>query len=126
MEDAPSVARDFQARFSMEERLTKSANIRKHYPLHVPVVFVPFRNAPPLTKTKFIFPESFPYGDLVRIVRRYANVEPSEAIFVFCGNELAAGSATTLREVYVAKKDADGFLYARYSKENVFGDATSY
>ena len=47
-------------------------------------------------------------------------LSPEEALFIFAGSSLLS-SNTLISVAYERYKDADGFLYIKYSGENTFG-----
>ena len=47
-------------------------------------------------------------------------LSPEEAIFIFSGSSMLS-SNTLISAIYEKHKDADGFLYVKYSGENTFG-----
>ena len=59
-------------------------------------------------------------GQFIYVIRKRLRLKPEEAIFLFVNGQFISSSAI-IGQIYDNLKDADGFLYMQYSKENTFG-----
>ena len=89
------------------------------YPERLPIII---RKHSDNTKpSKFLVPREFTIGQLIYIIKRKAQIKPSEAIFIFTEKNLLMTANSTVEEIYDKHKNKDGFLYFVYSLENTFG-----
>lgn len=103
-----------------------------------------------IDKSKYIVPKDLTFGQFIHVIRkRLPRLTPEKALFVFVGAgkepedrwtlpedvkaELARLNLTDgthvlptassgMNEIYSTHHHVDGFLYMRYTGENVFGD----
>lgn len=62
----------------------------------------------------------FQIRDLTVVLKRKLGLEKNDAIILFAHNTVLKPDHI-LNDVYERHKDADGFLYLRYLKEDTFG-----
>ena len=107
---------------SFEERLAESAKIRKKYPTRVPIIIekLPSSNMPSMKKTKFLVPEDMQITNLIAVVRKNIELQPSEALYLFVNGSLLSGSQQ-LAVIYESHKSEDNFLYVQFASEATFG-----
>ena len=113
----------------LEKRMQLSEKIREKYTDRLPVIIEIQKqpNSIKLTQNRFIVQREHTIGRLLTEIRKNCeNLEPKEAMFLFCDTQnggILAPISKTIEEIYNAYKDADGFLYFTIAKENVFGDS---
>ena len=108
---------------TLEYRLEESSKITKKYPDKIPVIIEKSDMCTTLDdidRNKYLVPYDLVIGQLVYIVKKRINIDPTEAIFLFCNNNIIT-SSTTVGELYNNYKNSDGFLYIEYTAENTFG-----
>ncbi len=112
----------FKDSTSLEKRLAEASRVRQRYPDKVPVIVekAAKTDIPEMDKNKFLVPSDLTVGQFVYVIRKRLQLSPEKALFVFVGNVLPPTSSL-MREIYAQHKDADGFLYVRYSGESTFG-----
>lgn len=80
-----------------------------------------------IKKNKFLVPYDVSASYLLISIRKHMKLDPSEALFMFCDNNLVSGTSImgTLYENYKTKNrivnEGDLFLYITITKENTFG-----
>jgi len=115
----------YKTEFTFEARCAESQKIRERNPLKIPVIVEPnpyIANSPILLdKKKFLVPLSFTMGQFYMVVRKRVRLAPEEALFIFFDKSHSAPMSAKMSSLYENHKDADGFLYATYSRENTFG-----
>ena len=78
------------------------------------------KNSIKMSKYKFLVPRPFTMGELLYYLRKRADdLNSSEALFMFIGNNIASNTLN-LNQVYEDNK-INGILYITIVKENVFG-----
>ena len=95
----------------------------RKYPDKVPVICEKnFRQVglPDIDKKKYLVPLNITVGQFIYIIRQRLHLRPEEALFLFV-NGVIPSSNKFIGEIYDHYKDADGFLYIVYAKENTFG-----
>ena len=107
---------------SMEDRTKEAERILVKFPTRRPIIVeqLPKCLLPPMTKNKFLVPEDLTMGQFMYNVRKRIALKPSEAIFLFAGENIMS-SSQTISQVYNDHKDTDGFLYLKLTTENTFG-----
>jgi GABA(A) receptor-associated protein len=113
----------FKKKYTFEQRLKESTRILSKYPDRVPIICEKSKSGgalPPIDKTKFLVPWDLTVANFIFIVRKRLNLRPEEAIFLYIGDNIMSSSCV-IGEIYRYNKEADGFLYIHYSKENTFG-----
>ena len=115
----------FKNRMSQRDRTIESKRILDKYPERIPVICeisTHERELAYIDKNKYLVPKSLTVGQLMYVVRKRLKLSPSDALFLFFGND---SKIYTLKElistIYKNEKDKDGFLYVVYGKESTFG-----
>lgn len=113
----------FKNEFKFEDRLNEANRVLTKYPDKIPIICEPssFRNdCPIIDKKKYLAPKDLTIGQFLYTIRKRLKLPPEKAIFLFVNNTIP--SATSLiDDIYNTHKDADNYLYIKYSQENVFG-----
>lgn len=112
----------------LEERRKILAKIVAKYPNTVPVILCPGKGLS-LLKTKFVVPNQAKVSTLQIHARNQIRgsdssweLSPTEAIFLFVGDNISPPVTAYMDEIYERYKDPeDGFLYVHVTKENTFG-----
>ena len=114
----------FKYDFSFIERRNEASRVLEKYPDRVPIICDKSRTAsndcPDIDKKKYLVPRNLTMGQFIYIIRKRLKLAPEKAIFLFVGNSIAPATSS-VDEIYIYNKDADGFLYITYTLENVFG-----
>jgi len=112
----------FKYEFSFEHRQKESARILTKYSDKIPIICEKAnqRDLPDIEKNKYLVPNDITVGQFIYVIRQKVKLKPEEALFLFIGGKIVSNSAL-IGYIYETEKDADGFLYVQYSKENTFG-----
>lgn len=108
---------------TLEQRLKESSEIIEKYPNKIPIIIEKTSMdtvLKSLDRNKFLVPDDLTFGQVIHIVRKRLELDPSVGIFLFCNNNLIPTTAT-VRSIYKDYKHEDNFLYVNYSGENTFG-----
>ena len=114
---------EFKQEFTFQDRSKESSRMLTKYPDKRPIICEKLNkqmNFPKMDKKKYLVPYDFILGQFIQVIRNRLKLQPEEAIFVFINNQLLSINYI-MGEVYDRFKDADGFLYMQYAKENTFG-----
>ena len=103
------------------ERMEESQRIRNKYPDRIPVVCdkIPHSTINSLKK-KFIVPKNLTSIQMSFIIRKQLDLTSNKGLFLFIDN-IIANSMMTIGELDTQYRNEDGFLYIKYTDENVFG-----
>lgn len=74
-----------------------------------------------IDKNKYLIPLNLKVGQFIYVIRKRMKLSPEKAIFLFIDGKLLH-SNSSIHEVYHLYRERDGFLYVKYSEENVFGN----
>ena len=104
------------------DRVKEAGVLLEKYPDRVPIIVEKAAGStlPQIDKTKFLVPRDLSVGQFMHVVRKRLKLDASTAIFVFFDKTLPPVSSL-IEAVYSKHKAEDGFCYATYSGENVFG-----
>lgn len=104
------------------ERMEESQRIRNKYPDRIPVVCdkIPHSTINSLKKKKFIVPKNLTSIQMSFIIRKQLDLTSNKGLFLFIDN-IIANSMMTIGELDTHYRSEDGFLYIKYTDENVFG-----
>ena len=110
---------------SFAQRVAEYDRIKSHRMHHVPAILVAGTpDTPAMDKDRFLLPKELTFGQLMIVVRRRLfgrqQMESATALFLLCNNKLVS-MTERVGDVYQELRCDDGFLYIRYSIENVFG-----
>ena len=113
----------FKDKYSFYDRQIESDRIIQKYLNRLPIICERAKNAgdcPTIDKNKYLVPNDFVFGQFMFVIRKRLKLSPEKALFMFIGDTVPH-STQSIKEIYNANKDPDGFLYVRYSFENTFG-----
>lgn len=107
------------------ERNNESSRIRNRYPDRIPIICeknIRDFGIPDIDKHKYLVPFNITVGQFIYVIRKRIRLPSSSALFLFVGDDATLlPIGTEMYDVYHRYKNADGFLYIIYSRENVFG-----
>ena len=104
---------------NLDLRINEAERMLRKYPTRVPVILNCSKNVT-IKKRKYLVPIEITCGQFLYILRKYMDVKPEQAIFIFVNNILPTTS-DTIGNVYNTHKNEDLFLYVFITKENTFG-----
>ena len=113
----------FKKKNTFQNRITESYQIMLKHPDKRPIICEKYqaqKNLPEIDKNKYLVPYNFTVGQFMHTIRERIKLKPEEALFLFINGHIVTCSST-IGDVYTNLKDADGFLYIQYAKENTFG-----
>jgi GABA(A) receptor-associated protein len=113
-----SELRSFKEKNSLERRSKMSRDISEKYPTKIGIILS--SNNLKINKNKFIIDSSFQISHFLMHIKKFIEIQPDEAIYLFVNNTLPP-SSELLSNIYNRFKDEDGFLYITVSKESTFG-----
>lgn len=114
---------NFKKKFPFENRLNESIRIRTKYPDRIPIICekaTDKKDVPYIDKNKYLVSNDLTIGQFIYVIRKRLKLLPEYALFIFISGSIPPSSAL-ICSLYEESKDADGFLYISYSKENTFG-----
>ena len=115
----------FKKNNPFQERKNQCQIILKQYKDKIPVICEkdPACKLEALEKTKYLIDERFTVQNFINLIRNKLKLLDSQALFIFFGDKkptLATGDRY-MRDAYENYKDSDGYLYAIYSSQEVWG-----
>ena len=114
----------FKSETTFEKRLELCNRIKTQYADRVPIIVEVARDSKlTISRKKFLVPNSISVGGFLNEIRKQANLQPEEAIFIFCGSSggVLVPTSNNISQIYEKYKDEDGFLYITVALENTFG-----
>lgn len=114
---------NFKYEVSFQDRLAESARILAKYPDRKPIICEKASNQidlPSIDKRKYLVPNDLTVGQFIYVIRKRMRLTPDQSLCLFINYKMVS-SSELMGQVYHQEKDSDGFLYIKYSKENVFG-----
>lgn len=120
-------AEEFKQINTFEERKSQSEQILLRYPDRIPVICDAYHSTshrnknPDIDKVKFLVPHSLQINEFIYIIRKRLKMNPEHALFLLTGSNNVLRNHMTVIEAYIEHKDADGFLYLKYTLEATFG-----
>lgn len=103
-----------------EERARICKVMTSKYPERIPVIIEGCTGLKKLPRNKFMTAQNTLVRDMLMNVRKRIDVDPSKAIFLFCGDTMLPMDVS-FAEIYPKYKDKDGFLKIKYNEEVTFG-----
>jgi GABA(A) receptor-associated protein len=114
----------FKKEFSYGDRWDEAQRVLNNFPDRIPIICERQEcfdcDCPNIDKRKYLVPKNLTIGQFLLVIRKRIKIEPEKAIY-FIVNQTIPPSQSKLIDVYNQHKDPDGFLYIKYTYENVFG-----
>jgi GABA(A) receptor-associated protein len=112
----------FKEGYTFLERKEEARKILLKYPERIPIICESIHpEALRIDKRKYLVPKELTVGQFVFTIRKRINLDANEALFIFTEDNTAPASHTPIIQIYNEKKDKDGFLYMKITKESTFG-----
>jgi GABA(A) receptor-associated protein len=115
---------DFKKKYTLEQRKEESSRQLSKYKNRIPVIVEKANNntlIKDIEKFKYLVPHELSVGQFIHVLRKRTKLAPEQAVLLFIGGSVPAAGAL-MSQIYKENKDVDGFLYATYSGESVFGN----
>ena len=115
---------EFKTRFSISDRRIECERIRENYPDKIPVICEkdPKCKLNPIDKTKFLISSDITVAEFGFIIRKRIFLNEEQALFILFQDNKNPPLDCLMSEVYEKYKDPeDGYLYAIYSSELMWG-----
>lgn len=97
-------------------------SMRERYPGRVPIVVDQHASCKhALDKRKFLVPDDLTAHQFMWVLRKRMRLEPSEAIFLMCGDATMVTNSATAKQLHDRHGGEDGLLRLTCSSESVFG-----
>jgi hypothetical protein len=115
----------FKKNTLFRDRKSQCDKILQLYKNKIPIICEkdPICKLEPMDKTKFLVDEKFTVQNFLNLIRNKMKLLDTQALFIFFGDKkptLATGDRY-MRDVYENFKDSDGYLYAIYSSQEIWG-----
>lgn len=111
----------FKLQFTLEQRLQKIEEIKKKYPLKLPLIVEARKGSTlKLDHVKYLVEPDMTIGHFIYVLARRLKLKPEECLFLFVNNKIFP-TDTEMREVFKTEKENDGFVYCIVSLEDTFG-----
>lgn len=116
---------DVLLRKTVVQRREEADRIRLKYPDRIPIVVQRDPRAPAslpqIDKTKYLVPSAMCCGEFLFVIRTRMRLNPSQAMFLFVGNNTLPATSDTMGAIYKKHASDDNFLWCTYCAENTFG-----
>lgn len=111
----------YKDRHSFEERLTEYKKIHERFPDKIPIILEKGNDKTyDITNIKYLLIREMTMGQFIYDIRKRINLKKEEALLFFIKNTIPVNTEQIV-SIYEKYKDADGFLYIKYTNENTFG-----
>lgn len=114
----------FKKEFSYDDRWQEAQRVLHQFPDRIPIICEKHKNAEPdcpdIDKRKYLVPNNLTVGQFLIVIRKQIRIEPEKTIYFIVNNTIPP-SQNRMIDIYNQHKDTDGFLYIKYTYENVFG-----
>ena len=113
----------FQNKKNFFERKEEADRIMMKYPNRVPILVTKdkrCKDIPDIDRHKFLVPDDLTVGQFLYVIRKRIKLTPEKSIYLFFDSSIACTSSL-ISQVYLDKKNNDGFLYCTYTGESTFG-----
>jgi GABA(A) receptor-associated protein len=114
----------FKKEFSYSDRWDEAQRVLHNFPERIPIICERHEcadyNCPNIDKRKYLVPHYLTIGQFLLVIRKRIKIDSDKSIY-FIINQTIPPSQSRLIDVYNQHKDSDGFLYIKYTYENVFG-----
>ncbi len=109
----------------LEVRQKQSVSILKKYPGRIPVICAA-GDTFKLNKSKFLINDDLHVGHLHTCIRKHLALDYTQGLFLFFYDKAnrqptLIAQTTSMKEVYQACRDDDGFLYVLLLSQGTFG-----
>ncbi|KAG8197488.1 hypothetical protein JTE90_007227 [Oedothorax gibbosus] len=114
----------FKERRSLAMRKIESLEILTKFPKKVPVIVEKSereKSLPYLDRVKFLVPLDMTMSQFVGIVRARLKLNPSQTFYLMLEDHSLTTMSRYVGDVYGEHKDEDGFLYASYAAQEMYG-----
>jgi GABA(A) receptor-associated protein len=114
---------NFKNKYSLKYRVDECNKILKKYGDRVPIICEKDNRISgfDLDKKKYLVSKNLLFGQFIYIIRQRLNLNDNTALFLIINNAIIPSNTSYLGTIYDEFKDMDGYLYIKYSFENVFG-----
>lgn len=114
----------FKSQYSFQDRVSESTRILKKHPERIPIILEKSKanglDLPDIVKVKYLVPRELTVCQFNFFVRQRLKLASDESLFLFI-NKKVISSICIIGDVYQYEKDADGFMYVEYAREQTFG-----
>lgn len=115
---------EFLQNNSFEDRYNLSLEVINRYPDKIPIIISrgEFINTPRLSQFKVLAPKNITFGNFIKEIRkRLPSIKSTMGLYFFVQDEISINPGILMNDLYQKYKSLDGFLYVKYTAENVFG-----
>jgi GABA(A) receptor-associated protein len=116
---------EYKRNHSASERRNECDKVRQSFPDKIPVICEkdPKCKLQPIDKTKFLIPGELTVAQFGFMIRQRTFLEKEQALFILFQGDKNPPLDCLMSEIYERYKDPeDGYLYATYSSELVWGN----
>lgn len=109
--------------YESDIKVTTAIELMQKYPGRIPLIALRHHSCSSdikLNKSRYLVPMDIEFGCIQEFIRRRIYLAPGQSLYIFCENTLVPLN-DTVSQVYRKYVSKDGFLYAYYATENVFG-----